>query len=163
MKKRNGSVLVTTLLCVGILSCICLGCMSLIRTNSDIISTYEVATILQHDTRAGVNLVYSKTLEHVNKAIEISKQQGVSYNEYFVNTHKEAFIKEIENIDENNIEVNIINDKIYRDENFICFKVECVKNKSDLKKQSTSLFKIKADLDVVDCEKIVYKYDYKEI
>ncbi len=163
MKKRNGSVLATTLLCVGVLSCICLGCMSLIRTNSDIISTYEVATTLQHDTRAGVNLVYSKTLEHVNKAMEISKQQGVSYNDYFVNSYKEAFIREIENIDENNIEVNVINDKIYIDENFICFKVVCIKSEGDLKKQSTSLFKIKADLDSLDCEKMVYKYDYKEI
>lgn len=137
--------------------------MSLIRTNSDIISTYEVATILQHDTRAGVNLVYSKTLEHVNKAMEISKQQGISYNDYFVNSHKEDFIREIENIDENNIKVNLVNDKIYIDKNFICFKVICTKSKRDLKKQSTSLFKIKADLDSLGYEKIVYKYDYKEI
>ena len=159
MKKRNGSVVVTSLLCFSILSCIFIGCLEIINSNLEIVNTYEIALKLRHDVKSGINLGYSKILEEVNKAIIIAKEyenQNEKYKEYFLGSNKIEFIKAIEDI-------NIVNNKVYIEDNYIRLDIVSKKTEGELEKGARCSFKINLDFNQENIKNIVEKYDYKEI
>ncbi|MGL4796882.1 MAG: hypothetical protein ACRC1Y_02535, partial [Paraclostridium sp.] len=67
------------------------------------------------------------------------------------------------NID--NIKINIINDKIYIEDNNIKFDTTCEIKDNNIKKTSRCSFKINLDFDFneVNFNEIVKKYNYKEL
>ncbi|CEP81725.1 hypothetical protein QJR30_14240 [Paraclostridium sordellii] len=166
MKKRNGSVVVTSLLCFSILSCIFIGCLEIINSNLEIVNTYEIALKLRHDVKSGINLGYSKILEEVNKAIIIAKEcenQNEKYKEYFIESNKIEFIKSIEDINIDEISLDIVNNKVYIEDNYIRLDIVSKKIEGELKKGARCSFKINLDFNQENIKNIVEKYDYKEI
>ncbi|CEP47572.1 Uncharacterised protein [[Clostridium] sordellii] len=166
MKKRNGSVVVTSLLCFSILSCIFIGCLEIINSNLEIVNTYEIALKLRHDVKSGINLGYSKILEEVNKAIIIAKEyqnQNEKYKEYFLGSNKIEFIKAIEDINIDEISLDIVNNKVYIEANYIRLDIVSKKTEGELEKGARCSFKINLDFNQENIKNIVEKYDYKEI
>ncbi|CEN76596.1 Uncharacterised protein [[Clostridium] sordellii] len=166
MKKRNGSVVVTSLLCFSILSCIFIGCLEIINSNLEIVNTYEIALKLRHDVKSGINLGYSKILEEVNKAIIIAKEyenQNEKYKEYFIGSNKIEFIKSIEDINIDEISLDIVNNKVYIEDNYIRLDIVSKKTEGELEKGARCSFKINLDFNQENIKNIVEKYDYKEI
>lgn len=166
MKKRNGSVVVTSLLCFSILSCIFIGCLEIINSNLEIVNTYEIALKLRHDVRSGINLGYSKILEEVNKAIIIAKEyenQNEKYKEYFLGSNKIEFIKAIEDINIDEISLDIVNNKVYIEDNYIRLDIVSKQTEGELEKGARCSFKINLDFNQENIKNIVEKYDYKEI
>ncbi|CEK31497.1 hypothetical protein JGS6364_20121 [[Clostridium] sordellii] len=166
MKKRNGSVVVTSLLCFSILSCIFIGCLEIINSNLEIVNTYEIALKLRHDVKSGINLGYSKILEEVNKAIIIAKEyenQNEKYKEYFIGSNKIEFIKSIEDINIDEISLDIVNNKVYIEDNYIRLDIVSKKLEGELEKGARCSFKINLDFNQENIKNIVEKYDYKEI
>lgn len=162
MKTKNGSVMVITLLCCCILSCICLGCIEVIKTNSDIIYTHENATKLECDVKGGINLGYSKILESVKDAEELDGDEESKLKDYFLGNNKINIIRNIESIKVDGLKIRVVNNDIYLDDNFIKLDLECKKENKKIKKTARCSFKINVKLSEEN-EKKVYKYNYKEI
>ncbi|MGL5715569.1 MAG: hypothetical protein ACRCXT_20445 [Paraclostridium sp.] len=168
MKKRNGSVMATTLIYFSILSIICLTCLGLVTSNNEINYINCKSTTLKYILRGGSELVYSKILEEVNKAIELSNKEVDKikhFKNYFLIDNRYEFILGIEEINEDNIKINVINDKVYIEDNHIRFDVTYEKRENDIKKTSRCSFKINTDIDFenINTESLVMKYNYKEI
>ena len=157
--------MVITLLCCCILSCICLGCIEVIKTNSDIIYTHENATKLEYDVKGGINLGYSKILESVKDAedyISLDGEAEDKLKDYFLGNNKINIIRNIESIKVDGLKIRVVNNDIYLDDNFIKLDLECKKENKKIKKTARCSFKINIKLSEEN-EKKVYKYNYKEI
>jgi hypothetical protein len=157
--------MITTLLCLSILSLICLGCLDIVRTNNDIMSVYQDALKLQYEVRGGINLGYSKLLEEVKKSIEISmndEQPEEKYKDYFLGSNKINFIQSIESITCDGITLDVVNNKVYIEDNYIRIDITCNKKYKEIKKSARCSFKISTNLADIT-KNMVYKYDYKEI
>lgn len=158
--------MVSTLVCFFILSSICLGCIELIRTNIDIINIYEDALKLEYEVEGGINLGYSKILEEVEKSIKIAmadEYPNEIYKDYFMGSNKINFIKSIEDIVDDGIRLDVVNNKIYIEDNCIKLDIVCNKNYKTLEKGARCSFKINLDFVNNNIEDIVDKYGYKEI
>lgn len=168
MKKQQGSILVTTLICFSIISTLCLGCISLIYTNNEISSVNYKSTVANHIVSGGFEIVYSKILEETNKAIDIcniSEDKKQTFIDYFLGNNKYDFIIDIENIKFEGIDVNIVNDKIYIEDDYIKLDITCKKTMNDIKKSARCSFKIDTNIDYNENESnnLVTKYNYREI
>ncbi|MFR9069942.1 MAG: hypothetical protein ACLVIU_06235 [Paraclostridium sp.] len=165
MRKKLGSIMVTTLFCFSILSILCLSCLDIIRSNNDIISVYEESLNLQYKVKGGLNLAHSKILEEVDKAIKIAIKDEYpedKYKDYFLGSNKINFIKSIESLDCENIILDVINNKIYIEDNYIKLDITCSKSNKEIKKSVRCSFKISMNIEDINKNK-VYKYNYKEI
>lgn len=157
--------MITTLFCFSILSVICLSCLDIIRSNNDIVSVYEDSLSLQYEVKGGINLAYSKILEEVNKAIEIAIEDEYpkdKYKDYFLGSNKINFIKSIETLDSENINLDVINNKIYIEGYYIRLDISCSKSNKEIKKSAKCSFKINMNIEDTNKNQ-VYKYNYKEI
>ncbi|WP_250673069.1 hypothetical protein LZ906_012305 [Paraclostridium ghonii] len=170
MKRKNGSVMVITLLCCFILSCICLACIELIKTNNDIVCTHENATKLEYDVKGGINLGYSKILEEVNNVLvnnvlgskDLEENIEDKFKDYFLGNNKINVIKSIEDLEVDDLKIFVVNNDIYLDDNYIKLDLECRKENKKIKKIARCSFKININLNEEN-KKRVYKYNYKEI
>lgn len=168
MKKKSGSIMITTLICFSVISIVCVGCIGIVNSNNEIINVNYNSTVMGYKIKGGLELVHSKVLEEVNSAIQqslISDDFKSFFKNYFLGDNKNHFINNIENINTDNIKINIINDKIYIEDNNIKFDTTCEIKDNDIKKTSKCSFKINLDFDFneVNLNEIVKKYNYKEI
>lgn len=160
--------MIVTLMCFSILSVICLGCISIVNSNNEIIDTNYKSTVMSYKVRGGLEIVHSKVIEEVNKAIEksfISEDPRNYFKNYFLVDNKSYFIMDIENINIDDIEINIVNDKLYFQNESIMFDVTCKSKIDNLKKTSMCSFNININFDFnnVNISEIVTKYNYQEI
>lgn len=157
--------MVITLLCCFILSCICLACIELIKTNNDILCTHENATKLDYDVKGGINLGYSKILEEVNNVLgsnNLEENMESKFKDYFLGDNKINIIKYIEDIDIDDLKICVVNHDIYLDGDYIKLDLECRKENKKIKKMARCSFKININFNEEN-NKRVYRYNYKEI
>lgn len=161
--------MITTLISFSIVSIICIGCIGIINSNNEIIDINYKSTIVKYKLKGGLELVYSKVLEEVNNTIEkskISENPQSYFKNYFLIDNKNNFIYKIENINLDDIEVYVVNDKVYMENNHIRFDITCSNKTNNIKKSYKSSFKIKTDFDFnnnTDLNEIVIKYNAQEI
>lgn len=160
--------MITTLMCFSILSIICSGCIGIVNSHNEIIDTNYKSTIMSYKVEGGLEIVHSKVLEEVKKAIEkslIDNDPKNCFKNYFLTNNKTEFITNIENINTDNIEVNIINDKIYLENENIRFDVTCNSKINNMKKTGRCSFKININFDFndINLKEVVTKYNYQEI
>lgn len=164
MKKRNGSVMIVTLLCCFILSCICLGCIELVKTNNDIVSTKEKSVKMEYEVKGGINLGCSKIVEEVNNLIENNIEENdleFNFKNHFLGNNKINIIKSIESMGDNQLKIRVVNNDIYLDDGYIKLDIESKEEDSNFKK--TAICSVKINIkSTEENEKRVFKYNYKE-
>lgn len=157
--------MIVTLFCCLILSCICLGCIELVKINNDIISTNEKSIKFEYEVKGGINLGCSKIIEEVNRIIESDiKEDNLANNlkEDFLGTNKINIIKSIEAVGNDKLKVRVVNNDIYLEDDYIKLEIESKKEDNNFKKFARCSVKINTK-SIEKNEKRVYKYNYKEI
>ncbi|MEN2258194.1 hypothetical protein AAIB48_10605 [Paraclostridium benzoelyticum] len=127
MKKRNGSVIIVTLLCCFILSCICLGCIELVKTNNDIVSTKEKSMKIEYEVKGGINLGCSKVAEEVNNLIGNNIEENnleCKFKDHFLGNNKINIIRSIESMGNDKLKIRVVNNDIYLDDDYIKLDIE---------------------------------------
>ncbi|KKY01845.1 MULTISPECIES: hypothetical protein [Paraclostridium] len=165
MKKRNGSVIIVTLLCCFILSCICLGCIELVKTNNDIVSTKEKSMKIEYEVKGGINLGCSKVAEEVNNLIGNNIEENnleCKFKDHFLGNNKINIIRSIESMGNDKLKIRVVNNDIYLDDDYIKLDIESKKEDSNFKKIARCSVKINIK-SIEENEKRVFKYNYKEI
>ena len=165
MKKRNGSVIIVTLFCCFILSCISLGCIELVKTNNNIVFTKEKEIKTEYEVKGGINLGFSKIIEKVNNIVESSiddKDLEYKFKNQFLTENKMHIIREIESIGDDELRVRVINNDIYLDEDHIKLGIESRKEDQYFKKSARCCIKINIKPLKEDVKRVC-KYNYKEI
>lgn len=160
--------MITTLICFSVLSVVCLVCLGVVSSNNEISNINYKSTKVSYKVRGGSELVYSKVLKEANKAIYESTLEVDNkkyFTNYFLGNNKYNFISNIENINTDNIEINVINDKLYLENECIVFDITCKSEDDNIKKSSRCSFKIDTNFDFnnIDLNSIVTKYNYQEI
>ncbi|MDU6249448.1 MAG: hypothetical protein E6612_11120, partial [Paeniclostridium sordellii] len=91
------------------------------------------------------------------------QNQNEKYKEYFLGSNKIEFIKAIEDINIDEISLDIVNNKVYIEDNYIRLDIVSKKTEGELEKGARCSFKINLDFNQENIKNIVEKYDYKEI